>query len=80
MSTNLPEPVTSAIEEAKVKMLARLIQGQEHFESVMQSADPGMRRGVYDKLKPYLRFKPKPFCLLKFTKIKKAPSDVAMGN
>ncbi len=60
------QTVDSVLPALKVKMLARQIHGNEHLEQILSQADPKLRRAVYAKIKPHLRFKPKPFYLFKF--------------
>jgi len=50
----------------KMKMLARQITGNEHFEAILADAKPAMRRQVYEQIVPHILFKPKAFIAMKF--------------
>lgn len=54
----------------KLKLLARQVLNDAHFQKILSDADPSLRRQCYEEIKPHLRFKPKPFCLMKFRKPK----------
>lgn len=54
------------VEAIKLKMLARQITGNEHFEAILADAKPAMRRAVYEQIKPHVLFKPKAFITMKF--------------
>jgi hypothetical protein len=71
LTQNEQEKVDSILPMLKVKMMARQITCNDHLEAILRDADVSMRRGVYNLLKPHLRFKAKSFLCMKFGKMKK---------
>lgn len=59
-------PETSDVELQKLKMLASNVQDDKHFNAILQQVNWEMRRAVYNRIKPHLSFKPKPYILYKF--------------
>lgn len=55
-----------------VRIMARRVKNQQHFQYILQSAQPQLRHEVYKQLKPMLRFKPIPFWKMKFSDVKHA--------
>jgi len=43
-----------------MSQLGLLVQDHEHFRSLLARCEPENRSAMYDSLKPYLRFTPKP--------------------
>lgn len=67
MMTNLKkEPELTEAEQQKFKMLARKIQGDTHFQAILQTVQSDRRRILYYQIKPYLRFKARSFLVYKF--------------
>lgn len=50
------------IEEAGplVQQLAFMVRDEAHFRSLLTRCDPEQRRGMYEAMRPHLRFTPKP--------------------
>lgn len=59
-TVNLPEPP----EEEQVQILARMVADEKQFREILKTANPALRRKVYDQIKPHLRFKVRPFFML----------------
>lgn len=69
LSTLTPEQQKTcdeAVADCKLIILARQVRDNPQFRDILKQAAPNMRRAVYDRIKPYLRFKPKPYFLFKF--------------
>jgi len=56
----------SDVEIQKLKMLAANVQDDTHFRGILQQVNWEMRRAAYNRIKPFLTFKPKPFMRYKF--------------
>lgn len=69
----LPEPSAKIDDEAlseaeiqKFKALAAQVRDDRHFAAILNTVTYDRRRPLYDMIKPYLSFKPKPFYLYRF--------------
>ncbi len=74
------EKVDSILPMLKVRMMARQITCNDHLEAILRDAEPGMRRGVYDLIKPHLTFKPKSFLCMKFKKLQRVKAKAIAAN
>ncbi len=52
------------VKKEKIRLYARMIWSNRQLKDILLDAKPDLRRGVYDMLKPHLRFNPKPYFLL----------------
>lgn len=59
-TVTLPEPP----ELEQVVVLARMVADEKQFREILKTANPALRRKVYDQIKPHLRFKVRPFFML----------------
>ena len=69
MTDTAPDIEVSEVSDVmiqKLKMLAANVQDDAHFRGILQQVNWEMRRAVYNRIKPFLTFKPKPFMLYKF--------------
>ena len=64
VSIETPQEAEAAVAQAQLKLMARLVRNDAHFKHVLMDSDPCLRERVYNEIKPYLRFTPKPFWLL----------------
>lgn len=51
-------------EYERMKELAANVAHNDHLAQILKAADAGMRKDVYNLLRPNLKFKPKPYFLL----------------
>jgi hypothetical protein len=52
-------------ETTSLREMAKAVKDNRQFRAILRSAKPAFRRAVYDQLAPLMKFKVKPYLLLK---------------
>lgn len=60
-SDDISQDDSSPEELQRLSALAGQVVSNNHLYMILSEADPSVREAVYERIKPFLRFKPRPF-------------------